>query len=147
MFSPSDLNHDTQNSMKYFIGLLALFLSSCQRNEAHYFYEQGNEAYISQDYASSLDFLNKAIQLKPDFATAYYTRGNAYYSVGNYAKAIADYSSAIKYNPDYAISYRFRGVVKCSTGDTLGALNDWQAAIRLGDNRARHFLSSCRKHR
>ena len=132
--------------MKYFIGFIALLLSSCHSDEARYYYDKGNEAFILQDYSTSLECLTKAIRLKPNYAEAFYTRANAYYSVGNCSKAIIDYSSAIRYNPKYAISYRFRGVVKMNIGDTLGALEDWQTAIGLGDNRAKHYLSTYRKH-
>ena len=62
-----------------------------------------------------LDF-DKAIQLKPDFATAYTGRGLAKGLLGAYKSAILDFDAAIELKPEDANAYCSRGLVKYELG-------------------------------
>jgi tetratricopeptide (TPR) repeat protein len=131
--------------MKYFCLLAILLFISCYNQNAQYYYEKGNEAFISEDYDVSINNLDKAILLKPNFAAAYFTRANSYLNLKNFDKALENYTSAIGCNPRYAIAYRFRGVIRIKNGDTIGAINDWQTGLRYGDNRSAHYLHSYKR--
>ena len=48
------------------------------------------------NYEASIADFNKAIELKPDYATAYSNRGNTNADLGNYEAALADYDEAIE---------------------------------------------------
>jgi len=70
--------------------------------------------------------LDKAIQLKPDHATAYFFRGNAYYHKGDYERAIADLDTAIQLRPDLVEAYVNRGIAHavCAGDRFLELSND-----------------------
>ena len=57
----------------------------------------------------TLDALNTAIQLDPEFAEAYVYRGLAYYRLNNYA--MQDYGKAVALWPNIAEAYYFRAIL------------------------------------
>jgi tetratricopeptide (TPR) repeat protein len=122
------------------IFLTAILLTSCFRKDSGDYFRTGREEFISENYETSITYLDKAISLKSDFGKAYFLRGEAYYNLKNYSKAAEDYTSAIQYLPVNAVAYRLRGVVKITLGDTSGAYKDWHDALSLGDEHASHYL-------
>ena len=48
----------------------------------------------------ALENYNKAIQLKPDYSSAYNNRAILYKAMGQQDKALADYNKAIQLKPD-----------------------------------------------
>src|SRR5258708_7467839 len=96
---------------------VSLALSACYEKDAQYFYDRGNDAFISREYTTAIENMTAALRLKPDFCVAYFTRASSFFSIGNYADALKDYTNAISCDPHYAIAYRFRGVVKVELGD------------------------------
>src|SRR5208337_5328600 len=57
------------------------------------------------DPAKAIQYLNNAVKLQPDYASAYNNRGDAYYGLGQYERAIEDCNKAILLKPDYAPVY------------------------------------------
>ena len=80
--------------------------------------------------------LSKAIQLNPDYATAYGNRGAAYVGKGEVNQAIKDYTKSIQLNPDDAGVYSNRGTAYNIKGDFDSALQDLNKAIELRPNGA-----------
>ena len=70
--------------------------------------------------------LDKAIQLKPDHATAYFFRGNSYCHKSDYEGAIADWDKAIQLRPDLVEAYVNRGIAHavCAGDRFLESSND-----------------------
>ncbi|MBK6447155.1 MAG: tetratricopeptide repeat protein [Bacteroidetes bacterium] len=80
---------------------------------------RGNGYNDKQMYQQAIQDLNKAIELKTDYADAYYNRGLAYYFIAKqnqdagksddasryYSLSIQDNSEAIKYKPNLARAY------------------------------------------
>ena len=62
-------------------------------------------------YEKAIADYTKAIELRPDYASAYYNRGKVFLGLKNYEKAIADYTKAIELRPDDASAYDNRGKV------------------------------------
>ena len=56
----------------------------------------------------ALEDYTKAIQLKPDYSSAYNNRGNLYEAMGQQDKALADYNKAIQLKPDFALAIQNR---------------------------------------
>jgi len=76
-----------------------------------------------------LDF-NKAIELKPYFATYHYNRGNALLAEQNYPMAIQDYTASIRYNSHNAeASFINRGIAYQESGFAISSFIDLAAAI------------------
>ncbi len=83
------------------------------------------------DTNKAIEYLNEAIRLKPNYATAYYSRGLTYANLGQYQKEIEDYDEAIRLKPDYAIAYNNRGIAYFRLGRYQRAIEDINEAIRL----------------
>ena len=97
------------------------------RAVAHSFLKQDNQAIADYD---------RAIQLNPDYATAYNNRGLSYSNKGDEDRAIADYDRAIQLNPDYATAYNNRGISYKNKGDYDRAIADYDRAIQLNPDDA-----------
>jgi len=65
----------------------------------------GVVALQRQDYPAALDFFDRAIARKPDFAEAYSNRGNALREMGRPEKAEASYRKAIAINGTFAMAH------------------------------------------
>ena len=59
-----------------------------------------------QDTVKSMMDYTKAIELKPDYASAYLNRGNIYLDLNKYQEAINDYENAIANNSAYESDLR-----------------------------------------
>jgi serine/threonine protein kinase/Tfp pilus assembly protein PilF len=66
------------------------------------------------NYSKAIEHFDRAIELNPEFSTAYYDRGTCYLKIGNFVPGILDFSRALEidpriadqvYNKVYQISY------------------------------------------
>jgi tetratricopeptide (TPR) repeat protein len=83
------------------------------------------------DPPKAIEYLNNAIKLQPNYASAYNSRGNAYADLGQYQRAIEDCNEAIRLKPDNALAYRNRGKAYAKSGQYQPAIEDFNEAIRL----------------
>ena len=79
----------------------------------------------------AVQYLNQAINKKPDFAEAYNNRGNAYRDLNQPQKAVADYNKAIRLKSDYAQAYNNRGNVYYDLKKFQLAINDYNKSLSL----------------
>jgi len=79
----------------------------------------------------AMDDLDRAIELKEDFALAYHERAGIKRRTGDYQGAHFDYQQAITYDPAFALAYNNRGSVKILMGDYTGAIEDYSAALQI----------------
>lgn len=90
------------------------------------YYEIGLKHY----YLAIQDF-DKAIELNPDYTTAYNNRGFAYYKLGKYDLAIQDFDTVIELDPDYTTAYINRGAAYRRLKQYDLAIQDFDKAIQL----------------
>jgi tetratricopeptide (TPR) repeat protein len=83
------------------------------------------------DLDGALHGYDKAIELNPNFSTAYSNRGFTKKAKGNLDGALTDFNKAIELNPDSATVYNNRGLVRKSKNDFDGAMADFNKAIEL----------------
>ena len=83
------------------------------------------------DPKKAIEYLNKAIRLKPDDADAYGNRGNAYHNLGQYQRAIEDINEVLRLKPDDARAYYNRGLTYGKLNQYQKAIEDYTEAIRL----------------
>jgi lipoprotein NlpI len=88
------------------------------------------------EYDKALEEYNQAIQLKPDFASAYKNRGVTYAQKGDYDRAIQDFDQALKLKPDMASAYNSRGLAHQTKGDFVKSVQDFDEAIKLRPDNA-----------
>ena len=109
-------------------------------NEAARYYQRGIERGQKRDYRGALEDLNKAIELRPDFAEAYHRRGQAKgglaKSPADLAGVLQDYDHAIQFKPDLVEAYYDRGVAKQAGADFAGAIADYGKVFELKPDHA-----------
>jgi tetratricopeptide (TPR) repeat protein len=101
-------------------------------NKANTLWTEGK--YINPQKA--IDYLTKAIKLKPDYTDAYYRRGAAYNDLGQFQQSIKDYNEAIRLKPDYVDAYNDRGIAYLLQGNKelgLGCSDAQKACATLKD--------------
>jgi len=98
-----------------------------------YFYSAYNKANLKDHYGAIADY-NKAIEIDPNYASAYYNRGISKSNLKDYYGAIADYNKAIEL--DYTDAYHNRGISKAHLKDYYGAIADFSKTIELDPNNA-----------
>jgi tetratricopeptide (TPR) repeat protein len=106
--------------------------------------EYFNQAYRKRkngDTSGAIEDYTRAIQLKPDYATAYLNRGAARYVQGDISAAIQDYDRAIQLKPDYADAYLNQGAAHSAQGDLSTAIQDYDRAIQLKPDLATAFYN------
>ncbi|MHC5721241.1 MAG: tetratricopeptide repeat protein, partial [Nostoc sp.] len=74
---------------------------------------------------------NRAIEINPNFATAYCHRGNARYFLGDYEGAIADHNQALQLDPNLAQSYHSRGNAYFALENYDKAIADYIQTIKI----------------
>ncbi len=105
---------------------------------------KGNAFLLADNYKYAIDAYSKAIELNPQYASAYTSRGNAYEGSGDYQQAIKDYNKAIELNPRYDKAYIGRGIAYSRSGDNQQAMKDYNRAIELNPrNSITYYNISC----
>ena len=93
------------------------------------------------DFKGAVNDLNKAIHLKPDFASAYFVRGNAKDRLDQHSAAIEDFDMTLHLKPDFAGAYLCRGISKGQLGQHTAAIADFDIFILLEPDSARAYYN------
>ena len=102
-----------------------------ESKSAENYFEAGNKASQRGNYKDAIANYDRAIERKPNHASAYNNRGITKANLRDYPAAIADYDRAIELNPDFTEAYNNRGNAKAELGKYLGAITDYDRAIEL----------------
>ena len=92
------------------------------------------------DPEKAIEYLNHAIQLKPDLAEAYGMLGLVYDKLGQFKRAIQNCNEAIRLKPDFSMAYRTRGGAYSRLGQYQRAIEDYNKVIRLNPDDAKAYL-------
>lgn len=103
--------------------------------------QHGRELLEKGEYVEALVNLNKAIELDPNYSSAYYLRGNIKDNFEDRHGAMKDYNLAIEKNPKFADALFARGNVKMKLQDYYGAVDDYTAAIAINENYVEAYFS------
>lgn len=104
-------------------------------------FDAARELYKRNDYNGAIKLLDAAIQLNPNYATAYYNRGLAYFKQQQYQRAIQDFDAAIQLNPNYAATFNNRGNAYQNLKQYQRAIQDYDAAIQLNPNLSQAYYN------
>lgn len=94
-------------------------------------YQRGNMYYREGAYDRAIAAYSRAINLNPNYISAYINRGSVYTAKGNYDRALADYNRAVELQPRDPVSFFNRGNVYRKRREYPRALADYTEAIRL----------------
>ena len=118
--------------------LMMPLLTACTDDEeitkAYAHFIRGMELYEDGLYDEAVEEYTKAIELYPNYATAYDGRGSAYADKGQYDLAVADFTKAIEIDPHYIVPYFNRGLSYRAQGEKAKAIADLEKFITLADN-------------
>ena len=92
---------------------------------------RGNIHGLLKDPKRSMQDLNQALLLDPDYASAYYNRAITHQDLGDLEAAISDYSEVLRLIPESVTALFFRGVTYEKLGDRGSAVRDYRRAYEL----------------
>ncbi len=104
------------------------------RNHYLAYNNRGNDREIKGDIQGALNDYNKAIEVKPDYASSYNNRGKLFMEAGRLDLALFDFNRALELNPKLGRVWCNRGNLKFNQGDIEGALSDYASAIAANPN-------------
>lgn len=123
---------------------LPLLIESLQANPKNVqAYERLGLVYNGTgDYAKTIFYCNKAIDLDPNWIWAYVNRAEAYSALNDWQKACADFDKIIQSNSqqvNLAWAYHRRGTLNMQLKNYKQAADDFNAAIQTEPNSAWHY--------
>ena len=138
-------------------------------DDADIYFARALEFALVQDYSSAIDDLNKAIQLRSDFALAYFNRANLRYRQIEYQNntqtenipdlksktklstsekykydfemIMRDYDKTIALAPDFSFAYYNKGNVLCSLKDYKSGISYYTKAIEIDPDFAEAYFN------
>lgn len=87
--------------------------------------------YKEKKASERIPFLNRAIELVPDYKQAYNSRSIAYGDLKEYKRTIEDCDQAIALDPKYVMAYNNRGNAYSDLKEHQRAIEDYNQAIAL----------------
>ncbi len=100
-------------------------------NYAEMFFFRANSYIFLGDIQSSIQEYSKAIDIAPEFSSAYVNRGAIYLENQQYQQALDDLNKAIEIDPDIALAYVDRANTYYALGEVDRALDDYIRALQI----------------
>ena len=97
------------------------------------YYNESKEKDNDNLFEPALEDLDKALELKPDFAEAYKDRALLHRDLGDTENALSDLDKAIEIGPFFAEAYKDRALLHRDLGDTEKAISDMEKAVSFYD--------------
>lgn len=104
-----------------------------QKYEVEILYKKGLAELEAGRYEESLDFFDRAINIKPDDIT-WYKKGNSLKNLGRHEDAIESYNRAISINPDNNFAWNNKGICLGDLGKNEESLESYDQAISINPN-------------
>ena len=109
---------------------------------ANFYFNRAYDKYEKGDYYGAIFDYTKAIEMNPNYASAYYNRGNI---KGRELKdnkgALLDFNKSLEIDSFNDQAYISRGVVKRRLGNLYGALSDYYKAIEIMQQNPQAFIN------
>lgn len=114
---------------------LSHFQKSIERNANDFnSYLISGILYTQLNNPIALDFLNGALRIRPNDASAFFARAGFFQKKKQYKMALYDYRKVIKLKPDNAECYYNVGYINFETGFVDEAIRNFDIGIQLDNN-------------
>ena len=110
-----------------------------QEYSPQYFYVQGIEKALKQNYEDAVECYSQAIALNPSFVEAYLKRIEAHYHLGDNRGVLEDCQKVLQISPHLACAYYYRGRVRYRLGYNQSAIEAYTKAIDLAHDDAQAY--------
>jgi tetratricopeptide (TPR) repeat protein len=105
-------------------------------------YVEPDETNVAGSRREALNFLSKAIALRPDYEAAYFSRGYVFSQLDYFKESLNDYNKYIELDPYYANTYNNRALIKSDNfNEDSSALADYNKAISLNPKEFVFYLN------
>ena len=94
---------------------------------------KGRELFLSKDYDSAIEQLNKVIEMDEKFVEAYKLRGSCYSALKKNEEAVKDFSKAIEIDPSNRGAFSNRSLAYKAMGKLPQAKADALKANKMSD--------------
>jgi tetratricopeptide (TPR) repeat protein len=98
--------------------------------------DRGTDAFLAGDRQKAYALLNKALEIKSDFAYTHYTLAYFYFTEQNYSEAERHLNEALKINPQFWSAYKLLGDIYFQKGAYERAIAQYKEALLLNYNNA-----------
>ncbi len=102
-------------------------------------YQQGLVAAKNGNHQQAIQEFSAAIEINPQFASAYYRRGLAYYDLGDWRQAIADYNQSLNLDARQVEVYFARALAFLASNNLQASEIDLQVILHLAPNYAQAY--------
>jgi tetratricopeptide (TPR) repeat protein len=100
-------------------------------NLAISFYNRGIFYYDKDELDKAISDYTRALELSPEYSSAYNNRGNAWSAKGDLERALTDYDAAIRIDGKDPFRWNNRGLILRRKGDHDRAIADFDQAIKI----------------
>ncbi len=141
----TEISHLHMSRVTVVILVLVLFIGSLKaQDDPREFFKFAKFKYDKEEYKSSLDFLNSAIDKDIKYVSAYYLRAKVYYELNKYQSSILDINTIFKIEPiqtTYAGNYYLtRGKSYLAINDLKSATLDFDKSMEFDDSNSELFF-------
>jgi tetratricopeptide (TPR) repeat protein len=120
----------------FFLAALNGYEALAQQTAADYYKSACAKVITSGNYKGAIKDFTKAIELNPQYDSAYSRRGYCKHFLKQYKEAITDYTKAIEISPGYGDAYYNRALSEYKLQDYNSSIADNTKAIELDPKNA-----------
>ncbi len=123
------------------IAISIVLFSTVSIAQEKVWFAKAEKAFEKKNYEGAVEYLTKALEIRPDYRMALYYRGTAYLYLRKYDKSLKDFADLIELAPNFPDAYNSRGLCYSNMGEYKKAAKDFQRAASKDSTFAQAYLN------